>query len=93
MSVPNDFYLADVFSAARSNQFSYDLDELHKNMSVEPSEIERDLSKSGKDFFGRWLNLNGELQLLDNADSFNLGFRMGAKYIYDIFVNEASKEN
>ena len=93
MSNLDDFYLADIFASAQSNLSSDNpSDELHKSMSAELSRIENELSLYGKEFFRRWSEVSDDLQSLNNTDSFNLGLRLGAKYIYELFVNEVTKE-
>ena len=87
MSGLDDYHLADVLSSAHSKHASGSpSEELHRVMPKGLSQIEEDLTDRGKEFFALWLNMNGELQSLDNAESFNLGFRLGAKYVYDILM-------
>ena len=88
MSDLDDYYIADICSSTHSEKASGNpAEKLHKSMSVGLSEIEKALTDKGKEFFRCWLNMKGELQTLDRSDSFSLGFRLGAKYVYDILMD------
>ena len=45
------------------------------------------LSEEERRLFFEYVKISGEVNGLSNQDSFTLGFKLGARFVYDTFVN------
>lgn len=89
MSFIEDLYFGNLNPSARSIQPGSHRDELSRKISDGIAVIEKELPDSTRELFNNWLDLNGELHVLDNADSFAVGFRLGASCFCDVFLSDS----
>ena len=48
------------------------------------------LNKDEKDLFLNFVNVHSELSAESSLDSFIVGFRLGARFVYDTFVSDTA---
>ena len=89
MSFIEDLYFGNLNPSARSIQPGSRRDELSRKISDGITAIEKELPDSTRKFYNEWLDLNGELHVLDNADSFATGFRLGVACFSDVFFSDS----
>ena len=92
MSILGDIYFGNINPSARSYSPGSRSEKLSKLIADGISKIEEDLSPSGREFFSHWLDMNGELQMLDNADAFQSGCRFAARFLIEAFFNGSEAE-
>lgn len=89
MSFIEDLYFGNLNPSARSIQPGSHRDELSRKISDGITAIEKELPDSIRELFNNWLDLDGELHVLDNADSFATGFRLGVSCFCDVFLPDS----
>ena len=72
----------------------YTMDSNIKKVSDKINDIEEQLTntlnKEEKALFLDFVNAHSELSAESSLDSFIVGFRLGAKFVYDTFINESA---
>ena len=89
MSFIEDLYYGNLNPSSRAILPGSRRDELSRKISDGITAIEKELPDSTRELFNNWLDLNGELHVLDNADSFATGFRLGVSCFCDVFLPDS----
>ena len=83
-----EFYYGNLDPQARSTKQNKTVQKQMEVLMLSEDFLTENLSGENKkkflDFYNAWGVVNGE----SNLDSFIMGFRLGAKFTYDTFVNE-----
>lgn len=87
-NIIEDFYYGNIDPQARSTNQNKTVQKQMKALMLNEDFLTENLSGESKmkflEFCNAWSVVNGE----SNLDSFIMGFRLGAKFTYDTFVND-----
>lgn len=87
MTFIEKLFFGNVDPQARAVKTGSRADKLRTYITDHLPEIENALPDEQHEVFDRILDAQGELDTITELDSFILGFRLGAGFTYDTFVN------
>ena len=81
------FYYGNIEPQEIATELKSDLRKKLNALSQTEEQLTAKLTDAEKELFTTFLKQSGEFLCVGNADSFIAGFRLGAKFTYDTFVN------
>ena len=90
MNFLENLFFGNIDPQARAVKTGSRADKLRTYITDHLPEIENALPDAQRDVFDKILDAQGELDTISERDSFILGFRLGAAFTYDTFVNTAT---
>ena len=87
MSFIEDLFFGNIDLQARAVRTGSRADKLRTLITDHLPEIENALPDEQRGVLERIMEAQGELDTISELDSFTLGFRLGAAFTYDTFVN------
>ncbi len=82
-----NLFFGNIDLQARTVKSGSRADELRTFITNHQSEIETALQNEQSELFSKIMDAQGELDTISELDSFILGFRLGAAFTYDTFIN------
>ena len=83
-----DFYYGNIEPQEISTTFSTELKRKLDSLSQAEEHLTSKLTDEGKELFIKYASQSSEFLCVSNADSFIAGFRLGARFTYDTFVEK-----
>ena len=87
MSFLENLFFGNIDPQARAVKPGSRADKLRTFIADHLPEIESALPDAQRELYDKILDAQGELDTITELDSFILGFRLGAAFTYDTFVN------
>lgn len=81
-----DFYYGNIEPQEFSSDFYSKLKKLLNALSEKEKTLDSMLTGEEKELFSKYVDTYNELSAVSIADGFISGFRLGAKFAYDVFV-------
>lgn len=82
-----DFYFGNIEPQEISTEHSLELKKKLDLLTKTEERLTSKLTEEEKALFMKYVAQSGEFLCVSNADSFTVGFRLGAKFTYDTFIN------
>ena len=82
-----DFYYGNIEPQEISTTLSTELKRKLDLLSQAEEQLASKLTDEEKELFIKYAGQSGEFLCISNADSFTVGFRLGARFTYDTFIN------
>ena len=83
-----DFYYGNIEPQEISTTFSTELKRKLDSLSQAEEQLTSTLTDEEKELFIKYANQLSEFLCVSNADSFIAGFRLGARFTYDTFIEK-----
>ncbi len=83
-----DFYYGNIESQEISTTLSSKLKRKLDSLSQAEEQLTSKLTDEEKELFIKYANQSNEFLCVSNADSFIAGFRLGARFTYDTFIEK-----
>ncbi|MBO5359558.1 MAG: hypothetical protein J6B25_01820 [Clostridia bacterium] len=83
-----DFYFGNIEPQEISTTFSTELKRKLDLLSHTEEELTSKLTDEEKELFIKYISQSSEFLCVSNADSFIAGFRLGARFTYDTFIEK-----
>lgn len=83
-----DFYYGNIEPQEISTTFSTELKRKLDSLSRAEEQLASKLTDEEKELFIKYASQSSEFLCVSNADSFIAGFRLGARFTYDTFVEK-----
>ena len=81
-----EFYYGNIEPQACSSELNKELKKLLSNLTENEEMLTAKLNGEEKDLFSEYVNAYNEFLAFSIADGFISGFRLGARFTYDTFV-------
>ena len=88
MKFLENLFFGNIDPQARAVKPGSRADKLRTFITDHLPEIENSLPTAQRELYDKILDAQGELDTITELDSFILGFRLGAAFTYDTFVNK-----
>ncbi|MBR3819554.1 MAG: hypothetical protein IKJ41_10485 [Clostridia bacterium] len=82
-----DFYYGNIEPQEISTELSTELKKKLDSISQAEEQLTSKLTDEEKELFIKYASQSSEFLCISNADSFIAGFRLGARFTYDTFIN------
>ena len=82
-----DFYYGNIEPQEISTTLSIELKKKLDSLSRAEEQLTSKLTDEEKELFIKYSSQSSEFLCISNADSFIAGFRLGARFTYDTFIN------
>ena len=83
-----DFYYGNIEPQESSSELKAELKRKLSMITQTEEQLTSKLSEEEKALFMKYASQSGEFLCVSNTDSFIAGFRLGARFTYDIFVTD-----
>ena len=83
-----EFYYGNIEPQEISTELSSELKRKLDSLSQAEKQLTSTLTDEEKELFIKYANQSSEFLCVSNADSFIAGFRLGARFTYDTFVEK-----
>ena len=83
-----DFYYGNIEPQEISTELRTELKKKLDSLSRAEEQLTSTLTDEEKELFIKYANQSSEFLCVSNADSFTVGFRLGARFTYDTFVEK-----
>lgn len=83
-----EFYYGNIEPQEFSSEFSQELKKMLNALSENEKSLDSMLTDKEKELFSKYVNAYNEFSAISIADGFISGFRLGARFTYDTFVND-----
>ena len=83
-----DFYYGNIEPQEISTELRTELKKKLDSLSQAEEQLTSKLTDEEKDLFIKYASQSSEFLCVSNADSFIVGFRLGARFTYDTFVEK-----
>ena len=83
-----DFYYGNIEPQEISTELSTELKKKLDSLSRAEEQLTSKLTDEEKELFIKYASQSSEFLCVSNADSFIAGFRLGARFTYDTFVEK-----
>ena len=83
-----EFYYGNIEPQACSSEMNTELKKLLSALTEKEELLTAKLNSEEKDLFSEYVNAYNEFLAFSIADSFISGFRLGARFTYDTFVDD-----
>lgn len=83
-----DFYYGNIEPQEISTTLSIELKKKLDSLSQAEEQLTSKLTDEEKELFMKCASQSSEFLCVSNADSFTVGFRLGARFTYDTFVEK-----
>ena len=83
-----DFYYGNIEPQEISTELSTELKKKLDSISQAEEQLTSKLTDEEKELFIKYASQSSEFLCVSNADSFIAGFRLGARFTYDTFVEK-----
>ena len=87
-NIIEDFYYGNIEPQEISTEHSHELKKKLDQLAQTEEQLTSKLTEEEKALFMKYASQSSEFLCASNADSFIAGFRLGAKFTYDTFVND-----
>ena len=87
-SIIEDFYYGNIEPQALSTEITPRLKKKLNVLVKKEEELSAMLPEKEKELFANYVSAYNEFSSISNSDSFISGFRLGAKFTYDTFINK-----
>ena len=82
-----DFYYGNIEPQEISTELRTELKSKLDSLSQAEEQLTSKLTDEEKELFIKYASQSSEFLCVSNADSFIAGFRLGARFTYDTFIN------
>ena len=82
-----DFYYGNIEPQECTTELNSELKKKLNQLTQAEEQLTSKLTEEEKSLFMKYASQSSEFLCISNADSFISGFRLGAKFTYDTFVN------
>ena len=82
-----DFYYGNIEPQECTTELNSELKKKLNQLTQAEEQLTSKLTEEEKSLFMKYASQSNEFLCTSNADSFIVGFRLGAKFTYDTFVN------
>lgn len=82
-----DFFYGNIEPQECTTELNTELKKKLDLLAQTEEQLTSKLTEEEKELFLKYATLSSEFLCISNADSFIAGFRLGAKFTYDTFVN------
>jgi len=82
-----DFYYGNIEPQEISTELRTELKKKLDSLSRAEEQLASKLTDEEKELFIKYASQSSEFLCVSNADSFIAGFRLGARFTYDTFIN------
>lgn len=89
-NIIEEFYYGNIEPQKMSSELSAKLKKKSKKLTAKEEQLNEKLNNKEKELFLNYANAYSEFSSLCNADSFISGFRLGARFTYEMFFNNAT---
>ena len=86
-SIIEDFYYGNIEPQELSTEITSKLKKKLSDLVKKEEELTEMLPEKEKELFTNYVNAHNEFSSISNSDSFISGFRLGARFSYDTFIN------
>lgn len=86
-NIIEEFYYGNIEPQALSTEITPILKKKLSTLVKKEEELAEMLPEKEKDLFANYVLTYNEFSSISNSDSFISGFRLGAKFTYDTFIN------
>ena len=86
-NIIEDFYYGNIEPQGVNSELTPKLKKKLSSLAEKEEQLSARLNGEDKELFQNYVSAYIEFATISNADSFISGFRLGAKFTYDIFVN------
>ncbi len=86
-SVLEDFYYGNIEPQELTTEISPKLKKKLSSLAKKEEELTVMLPEKERELFVNYVNAHNEFSSISNSDSFISGFRLGARFTYDTFIN------
>ena len=83
-----DFYYGNIEPQEINTELSTELKKKLDSLSRAEKQLTSKLTDEEKELFIKYASQSSEFLCVSNADSFIAGFRLGAKFTYDTFIEK-----
>lgn len=83
-----DFYYGNIEPQEISTELRTELKKKLDSLSQAEEQLTSKLTDEEKDLFIKYASQSSEFLCVSNADSFIAGFRLGARFTYDTFIEK-----
>ena len=83
-----DFYYGNIEPQEISTELSSELKRKLDSLSQAEEQLTSKLTDEEKELFMKYAGQSSEFLCVSNADSFIAGFRLGARFTYDTFIEK-----
>ena len=83
-----DFYYGNIEPQEISTTLSIELKRRLDSLSQAEEQLTSKLTDEEKELFIKYASQSSEFLCVSNADSFTVGFRLGARFTYDTFIEK-----
>ena len=83
-----DFYYGNIEPQEISTTLSIELKRKLDSLSQAEEQLTSKLTDEEKELFIKYASQSSEFLCVSNADSFTVGFRLGARFTYDTFIEK-----
>ena len=87
-SIIEEFYYGNIEPQELSTEITPKLKKKLSSLVKKEEELSAMLPEKEKELFAKYVSAYNEFSSISNADSFISGFRLGARFAYDIFVEK-----
>ena len=85
-NIIEDFYYGNIEPQEVNSELTPKLKKKLSNLAEKEEQLTARLSGEEKELFLSYVSAYTEFSTISNSDSFISGFRLGAKFIYDTFI-------
>lgn len=82
-----DFYFGNIEPQEISTEHSLELKKKLDLLTKTEEQLTSKLAEEEKALFMKYVGQSSEFLCISNSDSFTVGFRLGARFTYDTFIN------
>lgn len=86
-SIIEEFYYGNIEPQALSSEITPKLQKKLSSLVKKEEELTEMLPEKEKELFANYVLAYNEFSSIGNSDSFISGFRLGARFTYDTFIN------
>ena len=83
-----EFYYGNIEPQERSSGLKSELKKKLNMLTQTEEQLTSKLTEEEKDLFTKYISQSNDFLCASNVDSFIAGFRLGAKFTYDMFVTD-----
>ena len=83
-----EFYYGNIEPQESSSGLKSELKKKLNILTQTEEQLTSKLAEEEKDLFLKYTSQSSEFLCVSNADSFNAGFRLGAEFTYDTFIEK-----
>ena len=83
-----DFYYGNIEPQEISTEHNLDLKKKLDLLTKTEEQLTSELTEEEKALFMKYAGQSSEFLCVSNADSFTVGFRLGARFTYDTFIEK-----